>query len=245
MLGKCPKGDGGLTMTNKPYRLPDGGSRIDRSKRIAITFDRKSIPAFEGDTVASAVLASGQKIFGRSFKYHRARGVVGLGSEEMNALIGVGVGARHEPNLRATQIELFDGLTAVSQNRWPSLNFDIGALNNKVSRFIPGGFYYKTFMWPQSFWKHIYEPIIRRAAGLGKAATERDPDTYEHMHAHVDVLVVGGGIAGLTAAEFAANAGARVLLADENPVLGGIADLTAAALMACVLPTTLQRLLSA
>ena len=214
-------------MTNKPYRLPEGGSRIDRTKRFTISFDGKSIPAFEGDTVASAVMASGQKIFGRSFKYHRARGIVGLGSEEMNALIGVGVGARHEPNLRATQIELFDGLTAVSQNRWPSLTLDIGALNNTFSRFIPGGFYYKTFMWPQSFWKHIYEPIIRRAAGLGKAATERDPDTYEHMHAHVDVLVVGGGIAGLTAAEIAASAGARVLLADENPVLGGIADLTA------------------
>jgi sarcosine oxidase, subunit alpha len=214
-------------MSGKPYRLPEGGSRIDRSKRISITFDGKSIPAFEGDTVASAVLASGQKIFGRSFKYHRARGVVGLGSEEMNALIGVGIGARHEPNLRATQIELYDGLTAVSQNRWPSLTFDIGAINSKLSRFIPGGFYYKTFMWPQSFWKHIYEPVIRRAAGLGKAATERDPDSYEHMHAHVDVLVVGGGIAGLTAAEAAANAGARVLLADENPWLGGIADLTA------------------
>jgi sarcosine oxidase, subunit alpha len=214
-------------MSGKPYRLPEGGSRIDRAKRISISFDGKSIPAFEGDTVASAVLASGQKIFGRSFKYHRARGVVGLGSEEMNALIGVGTGARHEPNLRATQIELYDGLTAVSQNRWPSLTFDIGAINSKLSRFIPGGFYYKTFMWPQSFWKHVYEPIIRRAAGLGKAATERDPDTYEHIHAHVDVLVVGGGIAGLTAAEAAANAGARVMLADENPWLGGIADLTA------------------
>jgi sarcosine oxidase, subunit alpha len=214
-------------MTSKSYRLPEGGSRIDRSQRISLSFDGKSISAFAGDTVASAVLASGQKVFGRSFKYHRPRGVVGLGSEEMNALIGVGTGARHEPNLRATQIEVFNGLTAVSQNRWPSLRFDIGAINNVMSRFIPGGFYYKTFMWPQSFWKHVYEPFIRRAAGLGSAATERDPDAYEHMHAHVDVLVVGGGLAGLTAAESAAQVGARVLLADENPVLGGIADIMA------------------
>jgi sarcosine oxidase, subunit alpha len=214
-------------MSGKPYRLAEGGSRINRSQRMTFSFDGKSIPAFEGDTIASAVMASGQKIFGRSFKYHRARGVVGLGSEEMNALIGVGTGASHEPNLRATQIEVFDGLSAVSQNRWPSLNFDVGALNNKVSRFLPGGFYYKTFMWPQAFWKHVYEPIIRRAAGLGKAATERDPDVYEHMHVHVDILIVGAGLAGLTAAEAAAQAGARVLVADENAVLGGIADITA------------------
>jgi sarcosine oxidase, subunit alpha len=214
-------------MSGKPYRLSTGGSRIDRSKQIRISFDGKSISAFAGDTVASAVLASGQKLFGRSFKYHRPRGIVGLGSEEMNALIGVGTGARHEPNLRATQIELYDGLTAVSQNRWPSLSFDVGAINNKMSRFIPGGFYYKTLMWPRAFWKHVYEPFIRRAAGLGKAAEERDPDTYEHMHKHADVVVVGGGIAGLTAAEAAAASGASVLLIDENPVLGGIADLTA------------------
>jgi sarcosine oxidase subunit alpha len=186
-----------------------------------------TVQGFAGDTVASAVLASGQRVFGRSFKYHRPRGVIGLGSEEMNALIGVGVGARHEPNLRATQIELFNGMTAVSQNRWPSLNFDIGAINNKLSRFFPGGFYYKTFMWPRAFWKHVYEPVIRHAAGLGKAPEDRDPDTYEHMHIHADVVVVGGGIAGLTAAEAAAAGGVRVLLIDENPVLGGIADLTA------------------
>ena len=214
-------------MSGKPYRLAEGGSRIDRAKRVSFSFDGKSVQGFTGDSVASAVMAGGQKLFGRSFKYHRPRGVVGLGSEEMNALIGVGVDGRMEPNLRATQVEVFDGLSAESQNRWPSLSFDIGALNNKFSRFIPGGFYYKTFMWPQSFWKHVYEPIIRKAAGLGKAATDADPDTYEHMHAHVDVLVVGGGLAGLAAAEAAANAGARVMLADENPVLGGIADLMA------------------
>jgi heterotetrameric sarcosine oxidase delta subunit len=137
------------SMTGKPYRLASGGNRIDRSKPLSFSFDGKHVPGFAGDTVASAVLASGQRVFGRSFKYHRPRGVIGLGSEEMNALIGVGVGARHEPNLRATQIELFNGMTAVSQNRWPSLNFDIGAINNKLSRFFPGGFYYKTFMWPR------------------------------------------------------------------------------------------------
>ncbi len=214
-------------MSGKPYRLSQGGSRIDRSQPISFSFDGKTLPGFAGDTVASAVMASGQKLFGRSFKYHRPRGLVGLGAEEMNALVGVGTGARHEPNLRATQVELYSGLTAVSQNRWPSLSFDVGALNSLFSRFFPGGFYYKTFMWPKAFWKHVYEPLIRRAAGLGKAADERDPDTYEHMHIHADIVVVGGGIAGLTAAETAAASGARVLLIDENPMLGGIADITA------------------
>jgi sarcosine oxidase, subunit alpha len=214
-------------MSGSPYRLSQGGTRIDRNRPVTFTFDGKEMRGFAGDTLASAVMANGHKVFGRSFKYHRPRGIVGLGSEEMNALIGVGTGARAEPNLRATQIELHEGLAAISQNRWPSVKFDIGAINNKVSRFIPGGFYYKTFMWPQAFWKHVYEPFIRRAAGLGKAATERDPDTYEHMHVHADVMVVGGGIAGLAAAEAAASSGARVLLCDENPVLGGIDELTA------------------
>ena len=143
----------------------------------------------------------------------------------MNALVGVGEGSRHEPNLRATQVELYDGLQAVSQNRWPSLAFDIGSLNSKFSRFIPGGFYYKTFMWPQRFWKHVYEPLIRRAAGLGDAPEGRDPDAYEHIHVHCDVLVVGGGVAGLAAAEAAAATGARVIIADENPRFGGLADI--------------------
>jgi sarcosine oxidase, subunit alpha len=214
-------------MSKKPYRLATGGARIDRTRKVTFTFDGKDVSGFAGDTLASAVLASGQKLFGRSFKYHRPRGLVGLGSEEMNALIGVGVGSRHEPNLRATQIEIFDGLTAESQNRWPSLKYDIGSINAKFSRFLPAGFYYKTFMWPRSFWKHVYEPFIRKAAGLGKAPEGRDPDTYEHMHIHADVLIVGAGIAGLAAAEAAAATGVKVLLADENPVLGGIADLTA------------------
>ena len=211
---------------SKPYRLGSGGRFVDRSKKVSFTFDGKTVTGFEGDTVASAVLASGQRVFGRSFKYHRPRGVIGLGSEEMNALVGVGLGARHEPNLRATQVEIHNGMAAVSQNRWPSLNWDVGAINNQLSRFFPGGFYYKTFMWPQSFWKHVYEPFIRRAAGLGKAPEGRDPDTYEQIHVHCDVLVIGGGVAGLAAAEAAAANGAKVILADENPHLGGIADIS-------------------
>ncbi|MGE0242055.1 MAG: FAD-dependent oxidoreductase, partial [Parvibaculaceae bacterium] len=217
-------------MTGKPYRLPKGGRLIDRSKKASFTFDGVSMTGFAGDTVASAVLAHGQRVLGRSFKYHRPRGVVGLGAEEMNGLIGVGEGAHHEPNQRATQVELHDGLVAVSQNRWPSLSFDIGAVNSKVSRFIPGGFYYKTFMWPQAFWKNVYEPLIRRAAGLGKAPQGRDPDTYEHMHAHCDVLVIGAGIAGLAAAEAAQASGKRVIICDEGPRFGGVVDLSAGAI---------------
>ena len=214
-------------MSKNPHRLSSGGTRIDRARKVTFSFDGKDVSGFAGDTLASAVMASGQKVFGRSFKYHRPRGLVGLGSEEMNALIGVGEANSHEPNLRATQIEIFEGLSAESQNRWPSLKYDIGAINSKFSRFIPAGFYYKTFMWPKSFWKHVYEPFIRKAAGLGRAPEGRDPDTYEHMHIHADVIIVGGGLAGLAAAEAAASTGVKVLLCDENPVLGGIADLTA------------------
>ena len=215
-------------MSGSPYRLPPGTGRlIDRAKTVRFTFDGKPMTGYAGDTLASAVMAQGQRLIGRSFKYHRPRGIVGLGSEEMNALVGVGEGSRHEPNLRATQVELHDGLTAVSQNRWPSLALDIGQINGKFSRILPGGFYYKTFMWPQSFWKHVYEPLIRRAAGLGVAPQGRDPDAYEHIHVHCDVLVIGAGVAGLAAAEAAAASGAKVILADENPRVGGLADLAA------------------
>jgi sarcosine oxidase, subunit alpha len=215
-------------MTGKPYRLPASaaaGRLIDRSKPLAFTFDGRRMTGFAGDTLASAVLANGRALFGRSFKYHRPRGLMGLGSEEPSALVGVGEGARHEPNLRATQLELYDGMTAVSQNRWPSLDWDIGVVNGWISRVIPAGFYYKTLKWPQSFWKSVYEPLIRRAAGLGTAPTGRDPDSYEQMHAYCDVLVVGAGVAGLAAAEAAAAAGARVIIADENPRFGGLADI--------------------
>jgi sarcosine oxidase subunit alpha len=214
-------------MTGRPYRLPaPAGRLIDRTRKIDFSFDGRTMSGYAGDTLASAVMANGQRLFGRSFKYHRPRGVVGLGAEEMNALVGIGEGARHEPNLRATQVELHDGLVAVSQNRWPSLAFDVGAVNNRFSRLIPGGFYYKTFMWPQGFWKHVYEPLIRRAAGLGEAPEGRDPDSYEHIHVHCDLLVIGAGVAGLAAAEAASASGARVVIADENPRPGGLADIS-------------------
>jgi len=208
-------------------RLQKGGRLIDRAKPQEFTFNGKRMKGYAGDTLAAALLANDQMLLGRSFKYHRPRGLVAAGAEEPNALVNLGQGGRFEPNQRTTTTELFDGLTSVSQNHWPSLAFDIGAVNGPLARFLPAGFYYKTFMWPRSFWKHVYEPVIRYAAGLGKAPEDRDPDTYEHMHIHADVVVVGGGIAGLTAAEAAAAGGVRVLLIDENPVLGGIADLTA------------------
>ena len=213
-------------MAGKPYRLgAHHGNLIDRSKPLSFTFDGKPMTGFAGDTLASAVMAGGRKVFGRSFKYHRPRGVVGLGSEEMNALVGVGEGVRHDPNLLATQVELHDGIVAVSQSRWPSLDFDVGIINNAMSRFIPSGFYYKTFKWPQSFWKDVYEPFIRHAAGHGKAPTGRDPDRYEQIHVHCDVLVVGSGVTGLAAAQAAATSGIRVIVADENPRFGGLSDI--------------------
>ena len=215
-------------MSGKPHRIADNaaGRWIDRSRRVAFTFDGRALAGHAGDSLASALLANGRRLMGRSFKYHRPRSVVGLGAEEMNALVGVGEGNRHEPNLRATMVELHDGLVAVSQNSWPSLEFDIGAASGRLSRLFPAGFYYKTFMWPQAFWKGLYEPLIRRAAGLGRAARGRDPDSYEHVHVHCDVLVVGAGAAGLAAAEAAASGGAKVIIADESARFGGVADLS-------------------
>ncbi|MGH7515634.1 MAG: 2Fe-2S iron-sulfur cluster-binding protein, partial [Gemmatimonadales bacterium] len=168
------------------HRTAQGGA-IDRSKTIGFTFDGKHYEGHPGDTLASALLANGVHLVGRSFKYHRPRGILTAGSEEPNALIQLGEGAKTEPNLRATQIELFDGLVASSQNRWPSLGFDIGAVNNLLSRYFPAGFYYKTFMWPPSFWMK-YEYFIRRAAGLGKAPEAPDPDHYSKTFTHCDVL---------------------------------------------------------
>ncbi|MET4804890.1 sarcosine oxidase subunit alpha [Limibacillus sp. MBR-115] len=201
------------------YRLRQGG-RIDRSKSLSFTFDGQRYAGYAGDTLASALLANGVHFVGRSFKYHRPRGIVAAGAEEPNALIQLGHGARTEPNLRATQIELFDGLRAESQNRWPSLSFDVGALNNALSKFFPAGFYYKTFMWPAALWMK-YEYVIRHAAGLGKSPTERDPDTYDKTNAHCDVLIVGAGPSGLAAALAAAKTGARVILCDEQAEMGG------------------------
>jgi len=193
-------------------RSPTGGL-IDRSRSITFRFNGKEYSGHPGDTLASALLAQGVRLFGRSFKYHRPRGVVGAGAEEPNALVQLGEGAYSTPNLRATQIELYQGLTARTINGWPSLSFDIGSINNWLARLLPAGFYYKTFMWPRSAWMR-YERHIRRAAGLGIAPTTPDPDRYDKMHRHCDVLVVGGGPAGLMAALAAARAGARVILAD-------------------------------
>lgn len=201
-------------------RLNDGG-RINRDKPIEFTFDGKTYGGYEGDTLASALIANGVHLVGRSFKYHRPRGIMTAGSEEPNALIRLGEGARIEPNIRATQIELYPNLKSESQNRWPSLTFDIGAVNSLVSRMLPAAFYYKTFMWPASMWM-TYEHFIRKAAGLGKAATDHnDPDRYEKTNAHTDVLVVGGGAAGLMAALSAGRSGARVIIADEQNEFGG------------------------
>ena len=202
-------------------RLSSGGRLIDRSAPQAFTFNGKRFTGFAGDTLASALLANGQVLMGRSFKYHRPRGVVASGAEEPNALMGIGKGARFEPNQRATTTELFDGLDSESQNHWPSLEFDVGAINNSLSRFFPAGFYYKTFMFPRAAWKHLFEPIVRQSAGLGKAPKDRDADRYEHFYAHVDVLVAGGGIAGLQAALKAGASGARVLLVEQTAHWGG------------------------
>ncbi|MGR9170808.1 sarcosine oxidase subunit alpha [Rhizobium sp. KDH_Rht_773_N] len=199
-----------------------GKGRLTPARTARFTFDGKSYTALEGDTVASALIAHGVHLVGRSFKYHRPRGILSAGAEEPNALIDVARdSARKQPNVRATVQEVFDGMIVKSQNRWPSLSFDVGAVNDLFSPFFAAGFYYKTFMWPRAAWKRIYEPMIRRAAGLGVAPTEDDPDHYANRYAHCDVLVVGAGIAGLSAALAAAEAGAKVILCDEQAEAGG------------------------
>lgn len=203
------------------HRLSQGGRLIDRSKPVSFSFNGKTMRGFAGDTVASALLANDQMLMGRSFKYHRPRGVVASGAEEPNALLGLGKGGSFEPNARATTTELFEGLEAETQNHWPSLEFDVGAINARLSRFLPAGFYYKMFLWPRAFWKHVYEPVIRESAGLGKPPKKRDQDHYEHFNITVDILVIGGGIAGLTAAKSAAEAGAEVLLIEQIAHWGG------------------------
>ncbi len=206
-------------MTLQAFRLK-GHGQIDRFSPLKFRFDGKLFEGYRGDTLASALLANGIHLVGRSFKYHRPRGIMTAGAEEPNALVQLGEGNRTDPNLRATQIELYDGLRATSQNRWPCLHFDIGSINDFIYRLIPAGFYYKTFMWPSNWWL-LYEHWIRKVAGLGKAPTGRDPDRYEKMHIHCDVLIIGGGPAGLAAALSAGRTGARVLLVEEEFSLGG------------------------
>jgi sarcosine oxidase subunit alpha len=202
------------------FRLPEGG-RIDRSRTLRFRFDDRSFTGYPGDTLASALLANGVHLMGRSFKYHRPRGPISIGAEEPNALVAIGTGARHTPNLRATQVELYDGLVATSQNRFPSLAFDLGAASGLVSPLLGAGFYYKTFIGPGNAWHRLYEPAIRRAAGLGTVPTQPDPDIYTQRHAHCEVLVVGAGAAGLAAALAASEGGQRVVLVDEQAECGG------------------------
>jgi heterotetrameric sarcosine oxidase alpha subunit len=204
----------------QPFRVAASGL-VDRSRALRFTFDGQGYAGHPGDTLASALLANGVRLVGRSFKYHRPRGILSAGPEEPNALAELRTGARREPNTRMTVAELFDGLEAASQNRWPTLRHDVLAVNSLLSPVLAAGFYYKTFMWPASFWEKVYEPMIRRAAGLGRLSGEEDPDHYEKASAFCDVLVVGSGPAGLMAALSAARAGARVILCEEDFVLGG------------------------
>jgi sarcosine oxidase subunit alpha len=199
-----------------------GAGRLTPAKTVRFTFDGRSYTGIEGDTLASALIANGIHLIGRSFKYHRPRGFLSAGAEEPNALVTIDRGGgRSVPNVRATVQELYDGLNATSQNRWPSLEYDVGAVNNLASPLFAAGFYYKTFMWPKAAWAKLYEPNIRAAAGLGVAPSEPDPDHYANRFAHCEVLVVGGGAAGLTAALAAAETGGRVILADEQAAFGG------------------------
>jgi sarcosine oxidase subunit alpha len=211
---------------SQPFRLAGVGS-IDRSRPLTFTFDGLLYQGYSGDTLASALIANGVHLVGRSFKYHRPRGILSAGAEEPNALVTVTRGpGRVTPNVRATQIELIESLSATSQNRWPSLTFDLGAVNDLLSPLFGAGFYYKTFMGPNLLgknwaWTRVYEPMIRRAAGLGLAPREPDPDRYTRTFDHCDVLIIGAGPAGLAAALAASQSGARVVVCDENPALGG------------------------
>jgi sarcosine oxidase subunit alpha len=204
------------------WRAPTGG-RIDRSRTIDFRFNGRAYTGHDGDTLASALLANGVDIVARSFKYHRPRGIVAFGADEPNALVEVGEGSRRTPNLKATQVRLVPGLVARSQNCWPSVNFDIMAITGLLAPFMPSGFYYKTFKWPVSAWP-FYERLIRNAAGMGRAPAAADPDAYDSVHRSVDLLVIGGGLAGLAAARAAAqaDAGTRILVVDELAEFGGL-----------------------
>ncbi|MDH5356269.1 MAG: 2Fe-2S iron-sulfur cluster-binding protein, partial [Gammaproteobacteria bacterium] len=205
---------------SQKYRLAEGG-RIDREQSLEFSFNGKTYTGHKGDTLASALLANGIHMVGRSWKYHRPRGIVSAGAEEPNAIFQLEKGEYTIPNARGTQVELYKDLSANSVNCWPSLDFDLLSINSTFARMMPAGFYYKTFMWPKAMWMK-YEHYIRKASGLGESPRENDPDRYEHGHAHCDLLVVGGGVAGLTAALAAGRAGARVILVDEQAEFGGL-----------------------
>tara|TARA_Y100000294_G_C8544471_1_gene332535 strand:+ start:211 stop:1299 length:1089 start_codon:yes stop_codon:yes gene_type:complete len=202
------------------YRLNKDGY-INRDKKISFVFNGKKYFGYEGDTLASALLANGVHLIGRSYKYHRPRGLFGAGVDEPNAKVQLYRGTETEPNANVTEVELVEGLVAKSQNCWPSVYFDFGAINNFLNKFFPAGFYYKTFMWPKNFWYKVYEPIIRKIAGLGVAPLTPDKDRYEHKYEHCDVLVVGSGPSGLGSALSAGKNGARVILAEDKPRFGG------------------------
>ena len=205
---------------SQSYRLDKIGL-INRDKKISFKFNGKKYFGYEGDTLASALIANGVHLVGRSFKYHRPRGFFGSGVDEPYAIVQLYRNGETDPNCRATEQELFEGLEAKSVNCWPSINFDVGAINNFLNRFFPAGFYYKTFMWPKSFWYKIYEPFIRKAAGFGVASIEHDKERYEHKYEYCDLLIAGSGPSGLAGAYAAAKNGARVILAEDKPRFGG------------------------
>ena len=204
---------------SQPNRIK--GGQTDEQHALSFRWNGRNLTGYAGDTLASALLANGIRLVGRSFKYHRPRGIFSSGSEEPNALVQLREGAAQEPNTRATTVELFDGLVATSQNHRGSLEWDLLAINDLISPLLSAGFYYKTFMWPKAFWEKLYEPVIRSAAGLGRLSRLADPDVYDHGFLHCDLLVIGAGPAGLTAARAAARAGCRVILADEDFRMGG------------------------
>ena len=209
-----------MNQVNRLSAVEGTRTRIDGTVPINFTFNGKQLQGVAGDTLASALLANGVKVVGRSFKYSRPRGIVGHGAEEPNAIMQIGSGAATVPNLKATQVELYEGLEAASVNGWPSVNFDLMSISGWFGRLMPPGFYYKTFMYPAKLWM-TYEHFIRKAAGLGSTPVQSDPDSYDKLNQHCDVLVVGAGPAGLVAAREAARAGARVIVADEQNEFGG------------------------
>ena len=205
---------------SQEFRLEKNGL-INRNNKISFSFNGKKYYGYEGDTLSSALIANGIHLVGRSFKYHRPRGFFGAGVDEPYAIVQMIRDGATDPNVRATEQELFEGLEAKSVNCWPSVNFDIGAINNFLNIFFPAGFYYKTFMWPKSFWYHIYEPFIRKAAGFGSASIKHDTERYEHKYEYCDLLIAGSGPSGLASAYAAAKNGAKVILAEDKPRFGG------------------------